>query len=350
MTMAGQTGLPFDVAGLRALPYSLDATGAPADAASSCAALVEQLKSCVGRELVDSPIYQLVDGMEPPPIDPERTDIFRERMAGFEAIKSRLAAARAEKTAESIEAVEKSLGDVSELQANVAIDLLLAYRDVKANKKMIEIVRAMDGRLSQTVGVRQLLAFAQNRDGQSREAEQTCKEIIAESGPSSETNGLLGRVYKDRWKKAVEADDSFAARGHLKQAIQAYLTGLEADWRDAYPGVNAVTLMEIADDPRRHALLPVVRYAVERRLIHPAHANYWDHASRVELAVLADDADAAYDALSGALSVPYENWQLETTAENLRSIVKARASRNGNTADASRVLEELTKHVPVEKK
>src|SRR6201996_2916891 len=34
MTMAGQTGLPFDVAGLRALPYDLDAAGNPADAAA----------------------------------------------------------------------------------------------------------------------------------------------------------------------------------------------------------------------------------------------------------------------------------------------------------------------------
>src|SRR5471030_1090420 len=59
MTMAGQAGLPFDVAGLRALPYALNASGAPTDAVASSAALVEQLKSCIARENVDSPIYQL---------------------------------------------------------------------------------------------------------------------------------------------------------------------------------------------------------------------------------------------------------------------------------------------------
>src|ERR1700691_5903385 len=32
MTMAGQSGLPFDVAGLRVLPYALDPTGKPVDA------------------------------------------------------------------------------------------------------------------------------------------------------------------------------------------------------------------------------------------------------------------------------------------------------------------------------
>src|SRR6202046_2527247 len=76
MTMAGQTGLPFDVAGLRALPYLLNPDGTPADAAASSAALVEQLKSCIARERVDSPIYQLIDGMQPPPIDPTHTDLF----------------------------------------------------------------------------------------------------------------------------------------------------------------------------------------------------------------------------------------------------------------------------------
>jgi hypothetical protein len=43
------------------------------------------------------------------------------------------------------------------------------------------------------------------------------------------------------------------ARGILDRAIGACLKGSEADWRDAYPGVNAVMLMELKEppDPRR---------------------------------------------------------------------------------------------------
>ena len=54
----------------------------------------------------------------------------------------------------------------------------------------------------------------------------------------------------------------------IEKAIGAYLSGFEADWRDAYPGINAVTLMELRDppDPRRLEILPVVRYAVTRRI------------------------------------------------------------------------------------
>jgi hypothetical protein len=130
----------------------------------------------------------------------------------------------------------------------------------------------------------------------------------------------------------------------LKRAIETYLEGFEADWRDAYPGINAVTLMEVADDPRRHELIPVVRYSVERRLARKAVADYWDYATRLELAVLADDMDASADALGAAVSAARQRWELETTARNIGLIVKARASRPGGSTGASVVLAELTKH------
>ena len=41
-------------------------------------------------------------------------------------------------------------------------------------------------------------------------------------------------------------------------------------------------------DPRQAALLPVVRYAVERK-IAAGNGDYWDYATMLELAVLARD-------------------------------------------------------------
>ena len=70
--------------------------------------------------------------------------------------------------------------------------------------------------------------------------------MVEDHGPSSETLGLLGRVYKDRWDDDREGSP-LRAEGHLDNAIDAYRRGFEADWRDAYPGINAVTLMEIRD-------------------------------------------------------------------------------------------------------
>ena len=33
------------------------------------------------------------------------------------------------------------------------------------------------------------------------------------------------------------------------KAVDAYRRGFEADWREVYPGVNAVTLLEVKGDP-----------------------------------------------------------------------------------------------------
>src|SRR5262249_51533018 len=116
--------------------------------------------------------------------------------------------------------------------------------------------------LQRTRMVQEQLGFALNRLGQSEEAERTLLEVIKTFGASSETNGLLGRVYKNRWEAAKEAGRALEARGFLRRAIETYLAGFQADWRDPYPGINALTLMEIAKQlDEQKNLLPAVRYA-----------------------------------------------------------------------------------------
>jgi MAP3K TRAFs-binding domain len=102
--------------------------------------------------------------------------------------------------------------------------------------------------------------------------------------------------------------------------------------------VNAVTLMELKEppDPRREQLVPVVSYAVERRIVE-GKPDYWDYASRLELAVLARDEDRAVQALGNALASAREVWERETTARNLRLIREARRARG----DVSDWIEEI---------
>src|SRR6266576_7349223 len=159
---------------------------------------------------------------------------------------------------------------------------------------MVALVQKMSAPLAATVMVQEQLALALNRAGRGEGAERILLDLIERRGPSSETCGILGRIYKDRWEAAMKSGDTLLARGLLERAIAAYLRGFEADWRDAYPGINAVTLMELREppDPRREKLFPVVSYAVERR-IAAGKPDYWDYATRVELAVLANDEQAA---------------------------------------------------------
>jgi tetratricopeptide (TPR) repeat protein len=330
--------LPFDVAPLRALAYRLGAEGTPGEPSAGCAALTERLREA-RHAAPDSPVFQLVEGF--PDIQRLKTDVFRERVAYADDIKQKLAVARRQGE-EAVRAVERELGTLDDAEAGVVIDLYLSYRAVKAWQAMIDLVPRMPPPLATTVLVQEQLGLALNRAGRGEEAERVLRELIARRGPSSETYGILGRVYKDRWEQAAKAGDTFLAKGLLNKAIDAYLKGFEADWRDAYPGVNAVTLMELRDppDPRRERLIPVVAYAVERR-IASGKPDYWDHATLLELAVLAQDEEAAMAALADALAAIREPWEPETTARNLRLIGEARQRRGEGVPWAQEVEKAL---------
>lgn len=171
-------------------------------------------------------------------------------------------------------------------------------------------------------------------------------ELIKRRGASSETYGILGRVYKDRWEQVENEGREQLARGLLKKAIDAYRKGFEADWRDAYPGVNVVTLMELKQppDPERLKLLPVVSYAVERK-IASGKPDYWDYATQLEVAVLIKDEDIANSALADALPAVREVWEPETTIRNLRLIRQARERRGEAVAWTQPVEEELERRM-----
>ncbi len=324
MFAAGGSQLPFDVAPLRAMPYKLAAAGVPDDVPATRAALASRLDAA-RQAAADSPVYQLVEGF--PDIQRLKTDVFRDRVRLSQQAKEQLAAAR-KKGVEGVRMVEAQLGTIADVESGVVIDLFLSYRAVKGWSEMIGLVDRMALPLARTVMVQEQLGLALNRAGRVDDAERVLTALIDERGPSSESYGLLGRVYKDRWEAAVKAGEPLMARALLGKAITAYLKGFETDWRDAYPGVNAVTLMEIKDPPdeRRHALIPIVRYAVERR-VAGGKPDYWDHATLLELSVLGSDEEQAVASLGDALANVREAFEPETTARNLRLIREARERR-----------------------
>ncbi len=344
LLFAGSERMMFDVASLRALPYQLGPDGRPADVEAARAGLrklLEAAKAHQGAPSTDSPIFQLVEGYSAPDIARLKTDVFRERAHYAVEARNRLAAAR-RAGKDALRQAASALGDVRNLESGVVIDLFLSYRAVSDWQAMVDLVAQMPGPLAHSVMVREQLGFALNRLQRRDEAEQVLRELIQERGPSSETNGLLGRVYKDRWDEARNANDPFAAAGWLARAIDTYLQGFETDWRDAYPGINAVTLMELKNppDPRRLELLPVVTYAVKRRLAKGT-PDYWDHATLLELAVLQKDESAATETAAHALAAVRENWEPETTARNLALIRNARSARGDTVEWAARIEEAL---------
>jgi tetratricopeptide (TPR) repeat protein len=332
--------LPFDLALLRAFPYPLNSAGGPENVENTRKGIAERLRAAKSGLYKDSPVFQLVENF--PDLQRLKTDVFRDRVEYAARFQEKLAESRRQKRVEAVKAVEQELGNIADQESGVVIDLFLSYRAVKSWTEMIRLVDQMSEPLRQTVMVQEQLGLALNRAGQGEKAEQILQQLIQRRGPSSETYGILGRVYKDRWDAALKRGDLVLARGLLDKAINAYLSGFEADWRDAYPGINAVTLMTLRNppDPRREQLLPVVNYAVERR-IAAGKPDYWDYATRLELAVLRKDQTAAEAALSDALTAIREPWEPETTAQNLRLICGARAERNQVVTWADPIEQEL---------
>jgi tetratricopeptide (TPR) repeat protein len=336
--------LPFDVQMLRTIPYTLGADGVPdsAKAAATAAAIAKFLKEArTGAK--DSPIFQLIDGLPAPNLEHLKTDVFRDQVDFSEQVKTKLAdARRSPQKADAVRAVEKDLGELSDLDTGVAIDLMLSYRAVSAWEDMVKLIQQFSGPLAQTVMVREQLGLALNRLKRRDEAQQVLLRLIEERGPSSETCGILGRVYKDQWEDATKSGNAFLAKGCLEKAIRMYLQGFEADWRDAYPGINAITLMELRNPPddRRKELIPVVRYAVQRK-IEKGKPDYWDYATLLELAVLESNQETANQSLGDALANVREKWEPETTARNIRLIRETRQARGDATpfeADVEQAL------------
>jgi hypothetical protein len=185
----GEGQLPFDVAPLRALPYRLDEDGKPTDVEAVRGYLTERLREAQ-QAVTDSPLFQLVEGF--PEIDHTKTDVFRDRVRYCAQVKERLAAARGQGVA-AIRGIQAELGDLAKQEGAVVIDLFLSYRAMKAWSDMVDLADKMSPALAATVMVREQLALALNRAGNSEGAERVLLELLEKRGPASETYGLAGR-------------------------------------------------------------------------------------------------------------------------------------------------------------
>jgi tetratricopeptide (TPR) repeat protein len=333
---AKNQNLPFDIGFLRALPYDLAESNAftSREAGLLQNALTKRLMTLrtIAREdaAPDSPLFQLLTDYGAPDIARLKTDVFRDRVRYSNERKRALANARMRGDVEEMVEIESRLGDLDGIEIGVIVDLFLSYRAVQAWDRMIALYDHIPVSLQHTTMMREQYGLALNRAGRWQEAVAVLERVVDEKGPSSETLGILGRVYKGMWVQAEQADNTSLARGYLQRAIDSYVRGFEADWRDTYPGINAVTLLDIDGSAtslqKKDELLPVVQFAVKQRL-KASKPDYWDYATLLELAVLATDEAVAQDWLSQALANVREVWEPETTANNLKLIQTARQKR-----------------------
>lgn len=338
---SGRAQLPFDVRQVDAVPYRVSPLGQPEYEAKFRTVIAGRLTAASGG-LIDSPMYRLIAGY--PELPPEKLDAMVGEVEFEKGIRKRLSVARLQ-GGEAVKEVESSLGNLSDAEPGIVLELFFSYRQARWWSEMVDLVPRMPPVLASTPLVQEQLGLALNRMGKGAEAEQVLRELIAQHGPSATSYGKLGRALKYQWERAIERGETVHAKELLDKAATAYLKGFESDWRDMYCGVNAVTLMELKQpvDPRRREILPVVYYAVEQR-IRTGVADYWDYATLLELAVLSCDEAKGTSALGQSLARVREAWEPQTTAKKLRLIREARAKRGAECpAWADYAVEELVK-------
>lgn len=357
--------IPFDVSLLRSLPYDLGQNNHFGDeeASSLRKQVAEKLRELrdltVNQAPVDSPVFTLLSEWQPGNIARLKTDVFRDRAQANEEFKRRLAIIREKNKNEQTRAEANSelkgfrdeLHPLESVDAVTVVDLMLTYRALEDWDGMISLFTDMPETLKRQILVREQLGFAYNRRaGKNKdladraEALRILTNVAEQQGPSSETLGLIGRIHKDKWKEALEADDAIVAKGQLSLAINAYRQGFMADQRDAYPGINLLTLLDIqgeeASIAEQKRLLPVVRFAVEQRLAG-ATPDYWDHATMLEMAVLGNEPSQAKQHLAKAVASIREKWEPRTTANNLKMIERSREARGEDTSWLKQIIAEL---------
>jgi tetratricopeptide (TPR) repeat protein len=324
--------LPFDVAMVRAIGYTLENGKLTAEAASALkAAITARLLAVMeGPAVKDSPLFQLIPDFPGIDLPHEVTEAFQDRVKHEDEFRLKLAEARGGPTdaqrAAALLQVQESLGNLKAAQPGVLVDLMLSYRDVSAWDLMVRLCDAFPDYLKDYVVVRQQWALALNRrklPGDRDRAISMLDKLLKERGPDPETLGILGRVHKDRYRE-LKAAKNLMATAALDDAIGAYKKGFESDPRDYYPGVNAISLMiEKGDLKQAEQMLPLVSFAVARRG-GAASSDYWDLATVLELAAIGSDWKSANAVLPRTLAAAKFAWHVQTTIANLEMLQQAR--------------------------
>jgi len=227
------------------------------------------------------------------------------------------------------------------------IDLMLTYRDLEAWDDMVNLIGCFPPTVKDSVTVQEQLALALNRrsgSGDRKRAIEVLQSVLDKHGPSSETFGILGRIYKDEYEECLAGGHSVQASASLEEAISAYRKGFEADPRDYYPGINLVTLLlrQGTEEALREMaeVRPVVSFAVARRGGLNSR-DYWDVATVLELSATGQDWQTARRSAGQAILRADAPWNLKTTARNLMIVRDVYLERGIETEELETLIQIL---------
>ncbi len=207
------------------------------------------------------------------------------------------------------------------------LDVLALARDALALGQphlADEMLREAVAQPAAAVELRYTAALAAARLGALRRAQRLVDALLTDPAACSlqvDARALAGRIAKDRWARLAPGAQRDAAG---RQALAAYRDAWDST-RDAFPGINAATLLHLTGAPEAaRALAREVRDAALQAADMAAH---WRAATLAEAALLLGEQDAA--------------------AAHYRDAVHAAQGRYGDIASTRRQLRLLAGALPL---
>jgi hypothetical protein len=323
--------LPSNIGYTQALWYTPDADGrlTGPSAEEFRAMLQRTIKLSQRSTISDSPVYQYFPDIEvwlPAELETAR----RNRRPG-RTLPPGLGLAQ-----QVVESPEKVFREVKRSEEAIRrepatdpmeyLTLLRRYRDLSAWDEVIRLAADAPMSVADSPEVRQTLALALNRRGQPGDQDRAIslmQTLIGETGGDSESYGILGRIYKDRYDEAQARGDTVEATANLDRAVQVYRAGFEKNPMDYYPGINVIMLLLQRDDEAARteiaALLPHVRAVVQEQ-IDTGRPGFWELAVQMQLAAIAGDWPTAERAAHDALAQAPASWMVRSAVRELGAI------------------------------
>jgi hypothetical protein len=349
--------LPFDIGPDRTFSYQVDKDFNLCDRENDVNKLAGILLHAKKIRSTDSPLYDMINGIAfQNSVAHEKTDVFREKVKYDQVIKEELAYARSvtDNDKDKIKAlrigainkVVEKYEPLENIETAVLIDIMISYRNIEAFNEMRQFIEQLPRYVFETVMVQEQYAFVLNRVGcktkpvdevMINKAEDILRKLETEGKASSESYGIWGRIYKDKFERAYKEEKTEESKVQLKNALKYYEKGFESDPRDAYPGVNYVTCLELLGQKERALrLLPAVEYAVQAKMKRK-DPDYWDYATLLELAVIENKYNEAVEFFYEAKPLALESWMFATTKANLDKIINYRKERGEEISSLERI-------------
>jgi tetratricopeptide (TPR) repeat protein len=350
---AGRAYMPFDIFNVRTLPYHITEEGVPDKSTlrSDIKAVARLIRDtwASDRDMVHSPIYNLLNGLK----EPERKSLQTRLATGFwreyEEWKERVTVAQR----------NKHIGDILLLTEEIKNPLIREDAIAEVGSALAQLGRNELALNQYREGIdvnatnlefRREEAFHLNRVGRVNEAIVKLESILAEYPKDTKSISYLGRIYKEMWTSSWEKirnkdkrlKMAFETYHWLIQSIDIYMRGFQIDLRDYYPGINALTLsilaIHLADkfdskktpDPdiaRIRKMLPGLRdtlhFSLESKIsIDQEKTDYWTLVSLAELHLLIsnDIAEVVRSYRKAVTAVRRDLFSLKSSLRQLETI------------------------------